>query len=134
MTELQVHSPVCTSQLGHVCTRPLAYIKAAEIAPVGTFILATVQIMAMTGTQTLLTRLTALSPQVPEDPAVSTTETQALLAGLAALRQQVPEDDDLRRQLSQALSQALVAVERPLETVHRISFAVGAAAPPDHVR
>ncbi|PYH81630.1 S-adenosyl-L-methionine-dependent methyltransferase [Aspergillus uvarum CBS 121591] len=79
--------------------------------------------MSTTETQTILARHTALSQQVPDDPAVSTTETQALLAGLAALRQQVPEDDDLRRQLSHALSQALVAVERPLETVHRISFA-----------
>lgn len=85
------------------------------------------QTMATTETQTLLTRLTAVSQQVPEDPAVSATETQALLASLAALRQQVPADDDLRRKLSHALSQALVAVERPLETVHRISFAVGAA-------
>ncbi|OJJ98276.1 hypothetical protein ASPACDRAFT_44781 [Aspergillus aculeatus ATCC 16872] len=79
--------------------------------------------MASTETQTLLTRLTAVSQRVPEEPAVSATETQALLANLAALRQEVPEDDDLRRQLSRALSQALVVVERPLETVHRLSFA-----------
>ncbi|KAE8381896.1 S-adenosyl-L-methionine-dependent methyltransferase [Aspergillus bertholletiae] len=54
---------------------------------------------------------------------MSTTEIQTLLSSLAVVGQQPPDDDELRSQLSQALSRALVAVERPVDTVHRLSFA-----------
>ncbi|KAJ5104579.1 hypothetical protein NUU61_001926 [Penicillium alfredii] len=53
---------------------------------------------------------------------MSTAKIQSLLASLRELTQQPPEDDKLRTQLSEALSSAQVAVERPLDTVHRISF------------
>ncbi|KAB8270627.1 hypothetical protein BDV30DRAFT_241240 [Aspergillus minisclerotigenes] len=54
---------------------------------------------------------------------MSTTTTQTLLTSISVVGQQPPEDDELRSQLSQALSRALVAVERPLDTVHRLFFA-----------
>ncbi|OJJ72182.1 hypothetical protein ASPBRDRAFT_196291 [Aspergillus brasiliensis CBS 101740] len=54
---------------------------------------------------------------------MSTVDIQTLLSNLAVLSQQPLENDELRSQLSEALSRALVAVERPLDTVHRLSFA-----------
>ncbi|KAI9036881.1 S-adenosyl-L-methionine-dependent methyltransferase [Aspergillus affinis] len=54
---------------------------------------------------------------------MSVTTTQTLLRCLNVVYQQPPEDNELRNQLSQALSLALVAVESPLDTVHRLSFA-----------
>ncbi|PYH29860.1 S-adenosyl-L-methionine-dependent methyltransferase [Aspergillus neoniger CBS 115656] len=54
---------------------------------------------------------------------MAATDPEILLASLEELKCQLPTDEETQSRLSQALHHALMAIERPLDTVRRISFA-----------
>ena len=56
--------------------------------------------------------------------ASSTEDVAALISHLKSLESSPPTDETTRKELYRALRGASLAIEAPLETVHRISFAV----------
>lgn len=55
---------------------------------------------------------------------MSTEDTHRLIAQLKDLHDRAPSDTALRNELYDALIRATVAIESPLDTVRRLSFAV----------
>jgi hypothetical protein len=55
---------------------------------------------------------------------MSTTEQRSLLAQLEDLCHHPPQDSDLRKELYNAVRGASIALETPIDTVRRLSFAV----------